>query len=1003
MSLLDRTNSISKKGPQSLLPEEEPRGGDMFGRRNEPLPKVGPQDLLPEAGRVNDDDGVAESLPSISPSSLLDEPARPRIPRRRVLVACAALVLVLGVVGLVFVYRADTRTSEQILQEALISQAAGQHETALIHLKALLAREPLNGQAHLFSGTSYLATGAMLDAEKAFGRARELHVPLKDLATQLAEALIALDRHEEALKLLGEALLDTSSPEIALLKGQAYLGLGNFVEARTQYAIAQTKRPVESTLGLARIMLMEGNPDGAAALIGEATAAYPAIADVWVAKGDLLRSIGKSDDSLNAYRKAQSIRHNHLEAALGAAIVLTAKGELGEANRELRKARAISPSNHLVGYASAMLAFREHRFDATQDMLRAVLQTAPQHMPSVLLAGSLALATGDLEQANNAFVSYLARFPGQLQARKLHAITLLRLSQPEAAVETVAPFVKYDIPDAEFYAVAGQAYMQVGQIRQARDLLEKAARLKPDNADALTNLGVVYLNSGVVEKGIAELKKAVSLGPKGTQADRHLVFALASAKRYDEALQAVEGLERRHPELPDGPWLRGVVHAARDDQEAAAKYFEVALKRDLGFYPAAAAMARIDAARGKSADAAKRFQGVLSRNPKHLDAGLALAELEAAGGSLDQAVARVERIINEHPRSSEANVAMARLRLRQEKAEEALNAARRAREINPRDPVAVETLGRIQQATGDRAGATLSFTTLVNMRPRYLPGLLLLANAQRTDGELRSAVETARRALGVSSTNPDVMSLLGDLLLESKRYDEALQFAAKVRQSLPRRGLGDALEGRVHLARNELKLAAAAFRRSDALERNGPVRVFMHQAETLASGREATVAPLLEWLELSPDDVGVRLYCADSLARSGRLDEAMKHYEIVLKQMPEDFRVLNNIADALARKGDPRALDFAQRAFQLRPHDPIVSATLGTVLLQRDKLYEAIQAFQRALQTAPDNPEIRYQFVQALLRAGDRARARSELKALLATGKDFSQADEARRLAATLQ
>jgi Flp pilus assembly protein TadD len=102
------------------------------------------------------------------------------------------------------------------------------------------------------------------------------------------------------------------------------------------------------------------------------------------------------------------------------------------------------------------------------------------------------------------------------------------------------------------------------------------------------------------------------------------------------------------------------------------------------------------------------------------------------------------------------------------------------------------------------------------------------------------------------------------------------------------------------------------------------------------------------------------------------------------------------------RQNDSRALDYAQRAFQQRPNDAVTASTLGAVLLQRGRTYEAVQMLQKAVQIDPGNAEARFLFVQSLAAAGDRTRARAELKALLASDKSFPQLAQARALAEKL-
>jgi tetratricopeptide (TPR) repeat protein len=345
---------------------------------------------------------------------------------------------------------------------------------------------------------------------------------------------------------------------------------------------------------------------------------------------------------------------------------------------------------------------------------------------------------------------------------------------------------------------------------------------------------------------------------------------------------------------------------------------------------------------------------------------------------------------------------VARLLRHAGKLDDALVTATRAREIDPRSPQAAELLGQTQLASGDSSGAVLSFTALVNMQPRYLQGHIQLARAEIAAGDRRSAAASLRQVLARAPANEEALSLLGALHIEQKAYGKALEVAEQAKTRLPVRALGHVLEGEVSLAHKQNKRAVAAFKRANELQPSGRLLVRVHQAESAELGRDAPVTSLMAWIERSPQDVLVRFYTADALVRLGRAQAAVPLYLEVLKHSPQDHRALNNLADALMRVRDPRALDYAQQAFNLRPGDPVPAATLGSVLLSRNKYFEAVQVLQKATQLDPKNAEIRYQFVLALAKAGDQSRARSELSALLTSGSVFPQIDEARTLAGQL-
>src|SRR5688572_8028172 len=183
------------------------------------------------------------------------------------------------------------------------------------------------------------------------------------------------------------------------------------------------------------------------------------------------------------------------------------------------------------------------------------------------------------------------------------------------------------------------------------------------------------------------------------------------------------------------------------------------------------------------------------------------------------------------------------------------------------------------------------------------------------------------------------------------------------------------------------------------LRANGLARVRLHQARTLlGKGTAAPDTGLREWIKANPDDLSTRFYLAELDRKAGRNKAAIEQYQTILKSSPKHVGALNNLAIVLHQEGDPKAADYAIQAFQMRPTDARLADTAGWILVSQGKLLEGLPVLTKAVSLDGDNPEIRFHLVQALVKAGDTARARGELKTVLASGKKFAQLEEARAL-----
>jgi Flp pilus assembly protein TadD len=225
--------------------------------------------------------------------------------------------------------------------------------------------------------------------------------------------------------------------------------------------------------------------------------------------------------------------------------------------------------------------------------------------------------------------------------------------------------------------------------------------------------------------------------------------------------------------------------------------------------------------------------------------------------------------------------------------------------------------------------------------------------------------------------------------------------AAFLQKNAPNSPHGFLLEGEIQAAQQDFGRSLAAFQKAESLESNAYTRIKVHEVQTLLQ-KAAPEAPLLDWLAKHPDDIGLRFYLADLYGRTGRHKDAIAHYDHILRLDAKDFRALNNMAWSLIHMNDPKSVEVAEKVFQMRPNDGVTADTFGWALVSQGKLYEGVQIMFKAVSLAPENTEVRMHLIQALVKAGDTARARAELKTLLSSRKPFPQAEEARSMLARL-
>lgn len=199
------------------------------------------------------------------------------------------------------------------------------------------------------------------------------------------------------------------------------------------------------------------------------------------------------------------------------------------------------PENSLRA-ASRVLDATDADLSAQQ---RALLRTA---------SGRAHAALGEIDAATAAFYAAIADDKQLTDAYKALAAVLAENKQPAAGIqvleqwltdETLSPS---DGERAEVLALLGRIYAANDQLPRAREVLERARALNPNDPGDIMALAAVLMRMNNHDQAAALLREAIA-DPNinaGTAelADMHyyLARALTKAKRYDEAVQQVRAI-----------------------------------------------------------------------------------------------------------------------------------------------------------------------------------------------------------------------------------------------------------------------------------------------------------------------------------------------------------------------------------------------------------------------------------------------------------------------------
>ena len=302
--------------------------------------------------------------------------------------------------------------------------------------------------------------------------------------------------------------------------------------------------------------------------------------------------------------------------------------------------------------------------------LRAPLEPRPLYMRGSVYQkmNKLAEAESDFRQALQ--LDPKAHDDQTVKVRAELGAVLTDSGRPAEAVELLeqAAREKPDLFEAHYNL--GVAHEALKHWSEAIAAYGRATKLKPidpnpraSQSDAYFNLGAVLRKSGHLEESIAPTREAVQLAPDKPHTHFNLALLLSDAKRYDEAvaemtatIQLAEGLSKSAPTseereearqlLAKAWWRLGVVHIRR---EAAADAIN-ALEKAKSLQPTAEVMTDLGLALRKANNlqrAEAEWRAAMQANPRLAPARLHLASTLATTGRCPEGLSLLGQVPNE--------------------------------------------------------------------------------------------------------------------------------------------------------------------------------------------------------------------------------------------------------------------------------------------------------------------------------------------------------------------
>ncbi len=643
------------------------------------------------------------------------------------------------------------------------------------------------------------------------------------------------------------------------------------------------------------------------------------------------------------------------------------------------------------GNPAAAMGFAQH-----------LTQAAPSDACNWFLLGYTARLAGKSQISLDAYQKGLAKAPNSVEGLSGMAQTYIRMGKADEAKKLLLQVIAANPRRATDLAMAGELFMQSGDLPQAQSLLERSESVQPSSHAELL-LAITYMKQKQTEKAKQLLDKAMKRSPKNTEIFRAVAQYYREAHDYKSAIAILQKAPVKNAdvmsELGYTYELAGMKRESADTYEKAASMAPKSVNVQLAAAQAQLRVGNLDktrtyltrgeqldanyyrlhAIRGDLAkierrdnDAVREYLAALAAMPEGPAEGILypiqlrlnlidtyrnLDDDSAISQQLNIARQELAKIQVEGPQRVEYLRLRAAIKGLGNDVAGAEADLKQALQLDPENDNVTLQYGSLLWKAGRKAEARQMYTTLLKRDDKNRYALEALGYLSRDEGDNKAA-ETFFSRMAAAYPNDYVPYMaLGDLYTAMKEYPKAETSYQKAHKLAPTNSQIVASGSNAAIEAGKIDLAGEWVARAVGAMKNDPRIMRETERYLFLKGRYAESARLGEQAIIKlPRDRDAAVYLGYDYYNLGRYDEVLalvSRYESVLPR-EANFPLL---AGHVHKQNQllQQAIDDFSRALQKDPKMYEAMVSRGYVRNDMQDAQAAIHDFESALKMNPSS------------------------------------------------
>ncbi|WP_456387441.1 tetratricopeptide repeat protein [Desulfolithobacter sp.] len=477
-----------------------------------------------------------------------------------------------------------------------------------------------------------------------------------------------------------------------------------------------------------------------------------------------------------------------------------------------------------------------------------------------------------------------------------------------------------------FYFLWGRHAELALKFDEALEAYQKGLICDPEAVYIERKIPILLLRMGRNQDAVSRLEDFLHRHPGDTDSRMLLARVLIRLGRLDEAVLQYRTIHALDPRETDSLLLLARIFFGQEKMEKARATLEEALRVDPESYPARILLARIDVREKKFDLAAGEYRKALELNWS-VDLALEMSEVFLLQKRYDKAEELYRKILIDDPENERVRIALVHTYLLQDREQDAL------RELN-----------LLKSVTSNPARVDLTIARLFARQKKF----------DRAATILRQVLEKNDLSEG--------RFLLALICFQQKKYQEALAQLRRIDRQASEYEDAVFLQVRIYRALKQVEQAIEILEEAVRQESGRSSEMYVLLAALYqAQNREDEGRDVFSRaLEAFPDDGDLLYEYGLFLEHGGEHDKALSVMQQVIRVQPRHAGALNYVGYTWADQKIhlDKALEYIEKAVELRPGNGYILDSLGWVYYRLGRLEEARKALEEAVKLSPDDPAI---------------------------------------------